>query len=73
MRSRPALFTLAIAFALTARPHVLDVKYELAFETDVHTRVQTAFRERGILPPAILHRQVQPGAPPPREPGRSRE
>jgi small-conductance mechanosensitive channel len=47
-----------VAFLLTARPHVLDVKYELAFETDVHVRVQRAFREKGIRPPAVLHRDV---------------
>jgi small-conductance mechanosensitive channel len=49
-----------VAFELKARPYVLDVKYEQAFETDVHIRVQKAFRERGIQPPAVLHRQIVP-------------
>lgn len=62
-----------VAFALTARPHVLDVKYELAFETDVHTRVQTAFREKGILPPAVIHREVQRDTTAREEPRRRRE
>lgn len=45
-----------ITYDLTARPYVLDVKYEKAFESDVHERVQQAFREHGIRPPAVLHR-----------------
>lgn len=45
-----------VAFHLKARPYVLDVKYEKAFETDVHIRVQNAFREHRIGPPAVLHR-----------------
>ena len=52
-----------VAFALKARPYVLDVKYEKAFETDVHMRVQQAFLDAGILPPAILHRAVEATAP----------
>lgn len=48
-----------VAFQLKARPYVLDVKYEKAFETDVHIRVQKAFRERGIHPPAVLHRSTE--------------
>ena len=47
-----------VAFHLKARPYVLDVKYEKQFETDVHVRVQKAFRERGIHPPSVLHRAV---------------
>jgi small-conductance mechanosensitive channel len=50
------------AFHLKARPYVLDVKYEKTFETDVHVRVQKAFRERSIQPPAVLHRQHPSGA-----------
>lgn len=45
-----------VAFQIKARPYVLDVKYEKPFETDVHTRVQEAFLEQGVLPPALLHR-----------------
>ena len=47
-----------IAFHLKARPYVLDVKYEKAFETDVHERVQQAFLRHGILPPAVIHRTM---------------
>ncbi|MEY4550736.1 MAG: hypothetical protein RL685_6931 [Pseudomonadota bacterium] len=49
-----------IAFQVKARPYVLDVKHEKAFETDVHIRVQKAFLERGVQPPALLHRQLAP-------------
>ena len=49
-----------VAFAIKARPYVLDTKYEKPFETDVHLRVNDAFREYGIQPPAILHRQHDP-------------
>ena len=47
-----------VAYHLKARPYVLDVKYEKPFETDVHIRVQQAFQDNGIAPPAILHRTV---------------
>ena len=43
-----------------ARPYVLDVKFEKPFETDVHIRVQRAFREHDVQPPAVLHRHVSP-------------
>lgn len=45
-----------VAFQIKARPYVLDTKYEKALETDVHLRVNEAFKEHGILPPAVLHR-----------------
>lgn len=47
-----------VAFHLKARPYLLDVKYEKPFETDVHERVQKAFLEHQIKPPAILHRSI---------------
>jgi small-conductance mechanosensitive channel len=47
-----------VVFHLKARPYVFDCRYEKPFETDVHLRVLQAFRKHGILPPAILHRQV---------------
>ncbi len=47
-----------LAIALKARPYVLDTRYEKAFETDVHLRVLEAFRDRGIRPPALLHRSL---------------
>lgn len=49
-----------VQFKLKA--YVLDTKHEKSFVTDVNLRVLEAFRERGILPPAILHRDV--AAPP---------
>lgn len=52
-----------VAFHLKARPYVFDCKYEKPFETDVHFRVLEAFRERGISPPAVLHRTLSPQAP----------
>ncbi len=52
-----------VAFHLKARPYVFDCKYEKPFETDVHFRVLEAFREHGISPPAVLHRQLQPTSP----------
>ncbi|MGE0113526.1 MAG: mechanosensitive ion channel family protein [Steroidobacteraceae bacterium] len=47
-----------VAVQLKARPYVFDCRYEKPFETDVHFRVLRAFREHGIKPPAILHRNV---------------
>jgi small-conductance mechanosensitive channel len=58
-----------VAFHLKARPYVFDCKYEKPFETDVHFKVLEAFRERGILPPSLLHRSV--GVPSPSD-GQSR-
>lgn len=49
-----------VAFHLKARPYVLDVQYEKNFESDVHLRVQKAFKTRRIAPPAILHRTLPP-------------
>jgi small-conductance mechanosensitive channel len=45
-----------VAVSLKGKAYVLDVKYEKAFETDVHKRVLRAFRKHGIQPPAMLHR-----------------
>ncbi len=47
-----------VAVHLRAKAYVLDTKYEKAFETDVTRRILRAFRDNGILPPAVLHRQV---------------
>ncbi|MEO8874184.1 MAG: mechanosensitive ion channel domain-containing protein, partial [Polyangiaceae bacterium] len=46
------------AMHIKVRPYVFDCKYEKPFETDVNLRVTKAFREHGILPPAILHRTL---------------
>lgn len=48
-----------VAMHLKCRPYVFDCKYEKPFETDVHLRVAKAFREQGIKPPAVLHRQLE--------------
>lgn len=47
-----------VALQIELKAYVLDTQYEKAFETDVNLRVLRAFRERGIQPPAILHRTV---------------
>ncbi|MGH7271128.1 MAG: mechanosensitive ion channel family protein [Polyangiaceae bacterium] len=52
-----------VAMHLKCRPYVFDCKYEKPFETDVHFRVARAFREHGIMPPAVLHRAIESGAP----------
>jgi small-conductance mechanosensitive channel len=46
------------ALQITARPYVLDTKYEKDFETDVHLRVLEAFEEHHIDPPALLIRDT---------------
>ncbi len=45
-----------VAVRLTLKAYVLDTQYEKEFENDVNMRVLRAFRERGIQPPAVLHR-----------------
>ena len=47
---------IAVRFRLKA--YVLDTRYEKAFETDVNLRVLKGFANRGIQPPAILHRNL---------------
>jgi small-conductance mechanosensitive channel len=49
-----------VAVRLRLKSYVLDTKYEKAFETDVNLRVLGAFREHGIMPPAVLHRGLEP-------------
>jgi len=56
------------AIRLRAKAYVLDVKYEESFQTDVTERVLAAFREQGVLPPALLHREVPEAAAPRRRP-----
>ena len=51
-----------VALRLRLKAYVLDTRYEKAFETDVNLRVIHAFRDRGILPPAVLHRSMGPAA-----------
>lgn len=46
------------AVRLRAKAYVLDVRFEKAFESDVHERVLAAFAEAEIRPPAILHRSL---------------
>ncbi len=50
------------ALRLRAKVYVLDVQYEKALETDVTERVHAGFRQHGILPPAVLHRTLDPVA-----------
>jgi small-conductance mechanosensitive channel len=52
-----------VAVRLRLKAYVLDTKYENAFQTDVNLRVMRAFEERGIAPPAILHRTLREGSP----------
>jgi small-conductance mechanosensitive channel len=49
-----------VAIRVRLKSYVLDTKYENAFVTDVNLRVIAAFREHGIMPPAILHRSLDP-------------
>ncbi|PRQ07269.1 mechanosensitive ion channel family protein [Enhygromyxa salina] len=56
-----------VAVRLRVKSYVLDTKYEKAFETDVNLRVLGAFRQHGIMPPAVLHRQLD-GLPAPTKP-----
>lgn len=47
-----------IAMRLRLKAYVLDTKYEKDFETDVTLRVQGAFAEVDIQPPAIISRHA---------------
>lgn len=53
-----------VAVQLRLKAYVLDTQYEKAFVHDVTMRVMDAFAEKGIQPPAILHRQVGNAVPP---------
>jgi small-conductance mechanosensitive channel len=46
------------AIRLRAKVYVLDVKYEKVLDSDVTERVLMGFREAGISPPAVLHRDL---------------
>jgi small-conductance mechanosensitive channel len=59
---KQVIFQDYVAVNLKARPYVFDCRYEKPFETDVHFRVLRAFREYGIGPPAILHRNMGSGS-----------
>ena len=61
--ARQVLVQTYFAVELKARPYVFDCRYEKAFETDVHLRVLRAFAAHGILPPAMLRRDVAQLAP----------
>jgi small-conductance mechanosensitive channel len=41
---------------LRLKLYVADIKYEKQLETDIHIRTMKAFAEKGIKPPAVLHR-----------------
>lgn len=53
-----------VSVRLRMKGYVLDIRYEKAFETDITLRVLAAFRDHGILPPAILHRPAPVGPAP---------
>jgi small-conductance mechanosensitive channel len=48
----------ALALQIKLRAYVLDTTYEGRFRTDVTLRVHEAFREHGIGPPSVLHREL---------------
>ncbi|MEM7160476.1 MAG: mechanosensitive ion channel domain-containing protein [Myxococcota bacterium] len=54
-----------VTMRLTLKAYVLDTKHEKSFQTDVNLRVFAAFRSRGILPPAVLHRGLPSADPAP--------
>jgi len=47
-----------IAMQIRLKAYVLDTKFEKEFETDITLRVQAAFAEDRIQPPAVLHRKA---------------
>ena len=47
-----------IAMQIRLKAYVLDTKFEKDFETDITLRVQAAFAEDRIQPPAVLHRKA---------------
>ena len=47
-----------VALRLRLKVYVIDTIFEKALETDITLRVMDAFKEEGIQPPAILHRQL---------------
>ena len=47
------------ALLIRLKAYVLDTQYEKSFVTDVTLRVQEIFAANDILPPAILHRNVE--------------
>ena len=54
-----------VALRLRLKLYVLDTQYEKALETDVTLRVMDAFAKNSILPPAVLHRNLDAlNAPP---------
>jgi small-conductance mechanosensitive channel len=46
------------ALRIRLKAYVLDTQYEKSLVTDVTLRVQEAFAEQGILPPALLYRDI---------------
>ena len=56
VRVKQVVLDNCIALRIRLKAYVLDTHHEKAFETDITLRVQEAFREHGIQPPAVLHR-----------------
>lgn len=53
------------AIRLRTQVYVLDVRYEGALQSDVTERVIKGFAQAGVRPPAVLHRNLDAGAPHP--------
>lgn len=47
-----------IGLRVRLKAYVLDTQFEIKFVTDVTLRVQEAFAEHAIMPPAVLHRNL---------------
>jgi small-conductance mechanosensitive channel len=47
-----------VGLRIRLKAYVLDTMYEKRFVTDVTLRVQEAFAEHNIKPPAVLHRSI---------------
>ncbi len=57
-----------VGLQIRLKAYVLDTQHEKALESDVTLRVLETFREHEILPPAVLHRQLDVAAPVYQEP-----
>ena len=47
-----------LAIQLRAKAYVLDARLEKAFQGDITERALRAFRNGGVGPPAVLHRNL---------------
>lgn len=65
VRVSQVLLEQCVALRVRLKLYVLDTQYEKSMETDVTLRVMDAFARHRILPPAILHRNLDNDAIPP--------